>query len=99
MKIPKQFELMGHVIRVRMVDDLAYTQDNTGTARYRDSELLLQKDNSGHRRKSFQIEHDFCHELVHFILGRIGEEELNENEQFVDLFGGLLYQAMKSAKY
>ena len=99
MKIPKQFELLGHTIKVKLTKDLVYTSDNVGEARMRDSDILLQDNAPGHPRQPFQLEHEFCHELVHHILGRMNEEELNKNEAFVDLFGGLLHQALKSGGY
>lgn len=40
----------------------------------------------------------FCHELTHAILDAIGEDELNGNEQFVDAFSTVLYQAIKTMK-
>jgi hypothetical protein len=41
--------------------------------------------------------HTFCHELCHAILSMMSHP-LNEDEVFVDQFGGLLAQALKSAK-
>lgn len=41
----------------------------------------------------------FCHEMVHVILGNMGEEELNNNERFVCSFAGFLTEALTSAEY
>jgi hypothetical protein len=40
----------------------------------------------------------FFHELVHAILNCMNHD-LNNDETFVDVFGGLLHQALKSANY
>lgn len=40
----------------------------------------------------------FCHELVHAILHKMAEYELNDNEKFVDMFGSLLHQAWTSIR-
>ena len=38
----------------------------------------------------------FFHELTHAALDAIGEDELNGNEQFIDAFSNVLYQALKT---
>ena len=38
----------------------------------------------------------FFHELTHAILDSIGEDDLNENEQFIDAFSNALYGAIKT---
>ena len=38
----------------------------------------------------------FFHELTHAVLDAIGEDELNENEQFIDAFSNVFYQALKT---
>lgn len=43
-------------------------------------------------------EQTFYHELTHAILDAIGEDDLNCNEQFVDAFSNVLYQAIKTMK-
>jgi hypothetical protein len=45
------------------------------------------------------IEQTFCHELVHSILYHIEERELFNNEKFVNLFAGALYQALETLEY
>ena len=37
-------------------------------------------------------------ELVHAILHNMGEDDLNDNEKFVDVFGSLLHQVWVSIK-
>lgn len=38
----------------------------------------------------------FFHELIHAALDAIGEDELNDNEQFIDALSNVLYQAIKT---
>lgn len=45
-----------------------------------------------------QKDHTLWHEITHVILDHMGEEELSSNEKFVDLFGGLLAQVIKTLK-
>ena len=44
------------------------------------------------------IEQAYIHEVVHWILFLMGSEKA-EDEQFVDVFAHLLYQAMKTMEY
>jgi predicted SprT family Zn-dependent metalloprotease len=44
-------------------------------------------------------EETFCHELVHWILHAAGKYDLRNDEEFVSLIAGLLYQFFKTAKY
>ncbi len=46
-----------------------------------------------------KLEGTFCHELVHIMLYFAGEHELRNNEKFVDVFSGLLHQALTTAVY
>jgi len=98
MKIPKEFKLMGQTIRVKYVKRLAYKDDAEGYARYRDQEILIQESSENWPRTQEQIEHTFCHELIHYILEKLNEKELRDNEKFVDTFAGLLHQALTTQK-
>lgn len=41
----------------------------------------------------------FYHELVHAILGNIGQDELNDDHKFVCSFAALLTEAMRDARF
>jgi len=40
----------------------------------------------------------FFHELIHAVLDAIGEDDLNDNERFVDALSSALYQTIKTMK-
>lgn len=94
MKIPNHFTLMGREIEVVWREDLVGKEDASGRASWRRGEIELQKPCKTHEADTAYVEQTFCHELVHMILWAMAEEDLSENERFVDLFGGLLHQAM-----
>lgn len=50
------------------------------------------------RARPSQMAHVFAHELTHAILA-VMSHDLYDDEQFVDTFGGLLAQALTTAKY
>ncbi len=97
MKIPKSFELFGETITVVFKDDLIFEEDSKGSARFRRNEICLQtKEDS---RPDSQVQQVFFHELVHWMFHLLNYDKFCEDEQLVDTFSRLLYQALKTAKY
>jgi hypothetical protein len=66
---------------------------------YSKNVIEIQKNNGGITRPTEMQEHTFLHELTHFILNAMGESELRGNEKFVDVFSGLLHQALVTMEY
>ena len=95
MKIPKSFDVLGHRINVLLTPHLRVTEGNLGEADYVRNIISLQNSTSEFQMSRDTIEHTYLHEMVHFILYYMGNE-LYEDEQFVDMFSGLLHQALKS---
>lgn len=89
MNIPKSIQLMGKTIKVKENAKSVRNRNNFGEA---DLNNLTIKISGKYSR--VQVEHTFFHELVHQILWVMQEEELNANEKFVDMLGGLLHQAL-----
>ncbi len=96
MKIPKEFKLAGKKIKVEFVDDLKNEEDAIGAAVYRRNIIRIQTPSETTPIPKESVEQTFFHELVHFILHEIGEDELRDNERFVTSFSGLLHQAIKT---
>ncbi len=99
MKIPTKFKLMGQTFNVEYNKDLINERDLVGVAKLRLNKIELQPNVGGIPITDEQLGHTFCHELVHCILGVLGEKELKENEKFVDTFGGLLFQMLETSEY
>ena len=95
--IPKKFSLGGIEFTVEHGDVLS--EGNLGHTKFYDSSIVVRTHYDGHPICKQQQEQTFYHELVHAILMVMNEMELNANEQFVDVFGQLLYQFTKTAKY
>ncbi len=96
MKIPDKFMLMGREIEVRWRDDLADREDASGNASWRRGRIELQGSCVGHEIARGYIEQSYLHELTHLILLAMGQEEVSEDEDFVDMFSNLLHQAVVS---
>lgn len=96
MKIPKRFQLFGHTIDVNWCDDLLIRTNNVGEAHYNFNEIKL---DVMHDRPESYKEQVFLHEVLHLILNQIGEDELRENEKFIDLLASLLHQALTTMEY
>lgn len=99
MKVPKSFYLHGQRISVRMVDHLTSENNALGEARMLKNEIALQQNTNGFGLPQSQIEQTFLHELTHFILHHMGQNDLCEEEAFVDVFSSLLHQALTTADY
>jgi predicted SprT family Zn-dependent metalloprotease len=94
MKIPKEFELIDDKIKIKLDKLLIDKKNHIGFANYQENKIEL--DDSVYW-KHFQ-EQSFLHELVHWILYKMGSD-LEKDEKFVSLFASLLNQAFKTMKY
>lgn len=99
MKIPKTLQLLGHTITVRIVskrdwETLAdsYDLEDAVAVWLPAINIIAIK-----RQTRSQMLHCYTHELTHAILDMMNDK-LSHNEVFVDNFGGLLAQAMGTAK-
>lgn len=99
MMLPSKFNLLGREINVKLVSDLKERHGAWGTYRDNTGEIELQCSTDSVGAADSLVEHSFYHELVHAILSAMGENDLNENEKFVDVFAGLLHQMQTTAKY
>ncbi len=99
MKIPKVIHLHGQRIEIIFDPQLAYKEDIAGQAAYRQNRIFLQPPDRTNTTTQDQIEHSFCHELVHYILSHMSQDKLRKDEPFVDLFANLLHQALSTAEY
>lgn len=99
MKIPKKLKLFGYEIEVKMDDKLKYEKDCVGIAEFHRNRIVLQSNNIEKPLLNVQIEKHFLHELIHFILYMMGENDLTYNEKFVDMFARLLQQALETMEY
>ena len=97
-KISRRFQVGGQEIEVRMVERC----DNNAVGEcalcggYVEIADVFDK---GSTQSGSSKENTFYHELVHSILGTMGEKELNDNEKFVSCFAGFLTEAMKHAYF
>lgn len=99
MKIPKRFKLLGHTIEVKEDPAGMYENRRFGAACYESKWINLTPKSPAHPITQSSLEHTFLHELVHMCLYHTEQAALNENENFVDLFAGLLHQALTTMEY
>lgn len=99
MRIPKSFYLMGQKWSVEYDGKLFIKHEAVGLCEYEKSKITIQPDIEDYPRPQSKIEHTFWHESVHAILDAMGEDLMRDNEQFVDVFAGLLHQILTTAEY
>ena len=93
MKIPTSFQLMGHTVQVRVVAKKDWKRkDCTGLFDPEHMIIFIKQ------APATMQAHIFCHELMH-AMAVLVEPKMYENEDTVDRMGGLLAQALTSAKY
>lgn len=98
-KIPASFQLFGQTITVKKVPQMASMNGTIGEARLHANSILLQESVDGFKMHQSQMEQTFFHELVHLLVGFMGQKELMEDEIFVDTFAHLLHQALTTMEY
>ena len=91
--IPKSFRLMGNTIRVKIIPEKDWTDDDA--VGLWNSQTLTIHVRSGMADQRMQ--QAFCHELVHAILDAFAHP-LSRDEAFVDTFAGLLHQAWTTVR-
>ena len=94
--IPKTFELMGHTIAVKHVDDLVERQGAYGMCH---PEKLLIELQTPHEdiSKAFMLQ-TFLHECVHIWCFFMGYMELYSDEKFVDVMANCIVQFIKTKR-
>lgn len=92
MKIPEKIELMGMTIQTEYSDNLVAGSSNLGEAQYCLNKIILASNENVPRSV---IEQTYIHELLHFILYFIAEDEINRNEALVSRLSNMLYQVVK----
>lgn len=104
--IPNRFKLLGQTIEVKYNPKLLTENDFQGAASYRRNEIEIMPDSEANPRRQDQIEHTFCHELMHHILFYAGctyrgnnPDNMHQDERFVDTVAGLLHQALTTQEF
>ena len=97
--IPKSFSILNHTIEVVFDNQYCHKNDCFGQFLSYENKIILadryKADKSWKKHKIETVEHTFYHELTHCILYYMNHD-LWLDEKFVDQFGGLLAQVMKT---
>lgn len=108
MEIPKRFKLLGRIIEVNENARLMQDRNWTGAADYAKDVIEILPINDTYQASRAKIEQTFCHELCHHLLYHAGGsinydlksgDYIHKNEEFVDLLGSLLHQALTTMEY
>ena len=106
MQIPSSFKLLGHTITVEEELTGMYEKGRYGCSGFETKFIRITPKGPQHPVTETSIEHTFLHELVHHILyySDLAADvksgaRLCDQEAFVDLFAGLLHQALTTMEY
>ena len=93
-KIPNKITILDQAYEVEVVNNLCRESNNVGRIQYMPGKYLLQEPQAeGFGRESF--ENYFFHEVTHGILDKMGRNDLNNDEKFVDMLGSFFRQIVK----
>lgn len=95
LRIPRRFMLGGLKVEVLKDDTMIPQKGMVAESRYNEQEISY---DSVHARPAF-TEQAFWHEKVHWALFVMNEDNLRNNEKFVDTLAHFLYQAEITAEY
>lgn len=91
--IPDRFKIFARTFTVEEVPEITYEGvKRLGECNFDDQVIKLRSDLG-----KDQKEHVFLHELTHAILSAM-DSELYDNEPFVEVFSGLLHQALTTSE-
>lgn len=90
--IPREFNLHGHKIIVRIIPPAKWRHSKNAVGMWDPTKHRIDLCSS---LGDTELQQTFCHELVHAVLDEM-RHGLSADEQFVDNFGSLLQQALTS---
>ena len=92
MKIPSSIKLLGHTITVEVVSKREWDiEDAVAVWIPQEYKIRLM------RQPRARLSHAYLHELTHAVLDSMGHK-LARDESFVDLFSGLMSQALETGE-
>lgn len=99
MEIPKKFKLFGTTIDIVWDNKRLNDKECYGLWNYGNNEITLSSTQGIEKLSEDRIKDAYYHEKIHAILDTMNENELSNNEKFVDVFGKLLRQSDETAEY
>ena len=97
--LPKKIQVGTHWYSVDVVESMR-NRSFMGEASYPDRKITIgRKTHHGVPFKLSALHETFWHELVHAILHDMGEDKLNERENFVEEFAQRLARAINTARF
>ena len=97
--IPVSFEILGNKINIVFNDDSLAQNNELGLCDFNHNRILIATNHKGQKIPDDVAKHTYWHEVAHAMLHHMGETELRDNEKFVDLLGGMIYQVLKTSVY
>jgi hypothetical protein len=99
-EIPSSIEILGHEIKIVYDNATCKEKMALGFADLHHNRIVLTTldPHTDLPMPPSIVYHTFLHEVTHFMLDFMGDKK-GEDEKFVDLMGGMIYQIIKTARY
>jgi len=92
MNVPKKIKIAGVEYSIK-VENKELDKDRAyGIANYITSEILLSTKYNHRDRSELSVEQTFWHEALHAMLDVMQEDDLNNNEKFVNTLSSFIHQ-------
>lgn len=95
--IPKSFDLLGNTISIFIREDIE-TEGAVGLSTFLENRIDIRVRCHGKDVHRDQVRHTFFHELGHFLMMTMNDQERNESEGWIDMLGGLMHQYDKTKR-
>ena len=95
--IPTDYTVGGQLMSIEHVERIE--NGDLGRCSVAAGRILIAQNFDKHAQSETSKTNTFYHELVHSILGTMGERELSGNEKFVCSFSSFLMEALTTAEY
>ena len=97
-KIPKNFDMGGQTIKVKVKPDVG-KDGAIGFYSSYENRIEVQTHLDGSLIDKSKVEQTFWHEYAHCLLEHCRQDDLGANEDLVDLMGEFLYQSLGKKKW
>jgi len=94
-KIPKKIEVIGSTVEIIWDEEYCERFGVLGQADVNHNKIFLKKIHENKKFTDDALVETFLHELVHFMMRKLGKTDLNADETFVESFSNVLHQVIK----
>ena len=94
-RIPEKLSILGIDYKIVYTDNLACSENASGQVDYLNHVTSMQKSIPGYKTDFANIERTLLHEVIHIIMREMQQNDLHNDEKFIDQLSHFLYAVQK----